>query len=105
MFAENIRWILILTGALAAGAAIVAAAPKAALGFLFGESPSSAVDLLFVRHWGVAVAGVGVLLVWSAFNPSLREPVLIFAAVEKMAFASGDFLIAILYLVYLFGKS
>jgi hypothetical protein len=123
MLAEHIQWILILTGALTAGAAATALVPRPALGFVFGESPTGAVTLLFVRHWGLVVAGVGVLLVWSAFSPSLREPVLIFASVEKialalpilmsslrqhrvaMAIASGDLLIAILYLAYLLGIS
>ena len=41
--------------------------------------------MFFVRHWGVLVFVVGCLIIYSAYAPAIRAPVLIAAAVEKFA--------------------
>ena len=45
------------------------------------EITSSSIPAL--RHWGLVVGGIGVLMVVAAFRPWLRYEVLIFAAAEK----------------------
>ena len=41
--------------------------------------------MFFVQHWGVLVFVVGCLIIYSAYAPAIRVPVLIAAAVEKFA--------------------
>jgi hypothetical protein len=43
------------------------------------------VSLSFVRHWGVLVLAFGGLIVSSAYAPNICAPVLIAAALEKLA--------------------
>ncbi len=77
--------------------------------------------VFLVRHWGVLLTVVGALIVYSAGAPEIRTPVLVAAAVEKLAIglllflgsmkrtslmtavALGDAVFAILYLVYVGG--
>jgi hypothetical protein len=85
------------------------------------ESPTNTTAFL-VRHWGVLIAAVGVLTVYSAYVPAIRGPVLVAAAVEKFAIgllvyfgpqkrtpvmtliALTDGFFAILYVAYLVGQ-
>ena len=38
---------------------------------------------LFTRHWGLIVGGFGTLLVYAAWHPELRAPLMLVAALEK----------------------
>jgi hypothetical protein len=90
------------------------------LGFRI-ESPSSPL-IFFVQHWGVLIFVVGALITDSAYAPAVRAPVLVAAAIEKLAIgllaffgpmkrtpamtamAAGDGAFAILYVAYLAGQ-
>jgi hypothetical protein len=41
--------------------------------------------VLFVRSWGVLVFAIGGLIVYFAYAPAVRNPVLTAAAIEKLA--------------------
>ena len=82
------------------------------------ESPISPL-VFIVQHWGVLIFVVGALIIYSAYVPTVRAPVLIAAAIEKFAIglltffgpvkrttaltavAVGDGAFAILYVAYL----
>jgi hypothetical protein len=73
------------------------------------------------RHWGVLLFVIGSLIVYGAYDPSIRSPVLTAAAIEKLAVgvlilagrvprtpailtaAIADGIFAILYILYLAG--
>ncbi len=96
-------------------------APTFLLRQIFQVRTPSPVTLLLARHWGLLIFLVGALLVISAYDPSIREPVLIVAALEKTIFAGlifmnsantmslakilalADTFFAILYVLYLLG--
>lgn len=122
MLASSIGWILVTSGVITAGAGLAALLfphPFLRLGFEV-ESPASS-TVFFVRHWGVLIFVVGVLIVCSAHAPAVRAPVLAAAAIEKFAvglliffgpmkrtsamtaIALGDGAFAILYVAYLAG--
>jgi hypothetical protein len=90
MLATYIVWILLVSGAVTAGGGLAAfLAPHLFLRFGFGvERPESAL-LFFVRHWGVLIIAVAALIVYCAYVPSARTPVLVAGAAEK--FAMGIF--------------
>src|SRR5215831_12147464 len=120
MLASSIGWILVASGIITGGAGLAAfLLPRLFLQSGFGvESPSSSM-LFFVRHWGVLIFVVAALIVYSAYVPSVRAPVLVAAAIEKFAIglltffgpvkrttamtaiAVGDGAFAILYVAYL----
>jgi len=122
MLASSIGWILVGSGVITAGAGLAALLfPDLFLRLGFGvESPSSSL-VFFVRHWGVLILVVGALIVYSAYVPTVRAPVLAAAAIEKFAIglltffgpmkrtsamtaiAIGDGAFAILYVAYLAG--
>ena len=122
MLAASIGWILVVSGVITAGAGLVALLfPHLFLRLGFGvESPISSL-VFFVRHWGVLIFVVGALIVYSAYAPTIRGPVLVAAAIEKFAIglltffgptkptsprttiAIGDGAFAILYVAYLAG--
>src|SRR5262249_15701980 len=122
MLASFIAWILVASGIITAGAGLAALLlPHLFLRFGFGvESPISSL-VFFVRHWGVLIFVVAALIVYSAYAPAVRAPVLAAAAIEKVAIglltffgpvkrttvmtamAIGDGAFAILYVAYLAG--
>ena len=122
MLAPSIGWILVVSGVVTAGAGLAALLfPHLFLRLGFGvETPSSSL-VFFVRHWGVLIFVVAGLIVYSAYAPTIRGPVLVAAAIEKFAIgllmffgpmkptsamtaiAIGDGAFAILYVAYLSG--
>jgi hypothetical protein len=117
---SSLAWILIVSGLVTAGGGFAALiSPRLLLRLGFGvESPQNAA-LFFVRHWGVLIVAVAALIVYGAYNPEIRTPILVAAAVEKFAIgffvffgplkrtigmtavSIVDGLFAILYVVYL----
>ena len=81
--ARTIKWFLIV-----AGLATCLTLPFALdinlltpmLGGLVDYTPSSVPAL---RHWGIMIFGLGVLMVAAAFRPWLRFETLVFSTVEK----------------------
>lgn len=121
MIGSHIEIILIITGALTAIALIQFVAPVPTLRMIYGEAPTDAVSLALARHWGLLIFLIGALLIYAAFHPAVRAPVMIVAAIEKVALgaavlgtslrqhpvaaaiAAGDLLIALVYVLYLAG--
>jgi hypothetical protein len=122
MLVSSIGWILVASGVITAGgglAALLFTHVFLQLGFEV-ESPTSSA-LFFVRHWGVLIFAVAALIVYSAYAPATRTPVLVAAAIEKFAMgllvffgpvkrtgamtaiAIVDGTFAVLYVVYLAG--
>jgi hypothetical protein len=92
MLAGHIEWILLVTGLATIGALVLCLAPITMMKMIFGEAPSDALSLLIVRHWGLLVGLVGVLLIYAAYHPDTRFPTLTVAIAEKAAFALAIFL-------------
>ena len=122
MLALSIVWILVTSGIITAGAGLAALLfPNLFLRLGFGvESPITPL-VFFVRHWGVLIFAIGALIVYSAYHPTVRAPVLAAAVIEKFAIgllaffgpmkrttamtaiAAGDGAFAVLYVAYLAG--
>jgi len=84
MLASSIGWILIVSGVATAGAGLAAfLAPAPLLRLAFGVDRPEPATLFFARHWGVLILAVGVLVVYSAYVPAARFPILIAGSVEK----------------------
>ncbi len=96
-------------------------APLAVLRRVYGEAPTDTVSLALARHWGLLIFCVGALLIYAAFYPPVRVPVLVFAVIEKVGLgvcvlgtslrskgiaavlAAADLLMALIYVIYLSG--
>ena len=122
MITSNIETVLIATGTLTASMLAQFVAPSWVLRHTFGEVPSGAVGITLARHWGLLLFCVGALLVYSAFHPTLREPAVVLASVEKVGFvvlvlgtslrrrlmssimAAGDAVMVFVFALYLLGR-
>ena len=121
MVTPYIEPVLIVTGAITATALALFVAPSWAVRYTFGELLPSAAMRVVARHWGLLLFCVGMLLIYSAYNPAIRKPAVVLASVEKAGFvacvfgtslrrdriaslmATGDAAMALLYVFYLFG--
>ena len=82
----NIRWIMIVSGALTCTMLYAAIAPQAALRSSFGEALDGPVADIVVRNWGALIALVGAMLIFGAFDRPSRPLVLVVAGVSKLVF-------------------
>jgi hypothetical protein len=91
MIASHSTAILVATGLYTAGALLQLFAPRTSLALIFGVRTDDRFTLLIARHWGLLAALVGGLLVYSAFHPEVRAPVVAVAIVEKLVLAGLAF--------------
>jgi hypothetical protein len=102
-------------------AAVMFIAPRPLLKLLFNVERVDLITLFTARHWGLLIGLVGMLLVFAAYEPSVRVPAMAMAATEKIAIvglilflplkqtavmrmiAFGDGAMAVIYLMYFAG--
>jgi len=84
--AVNIRWIMLVAGALTCTMIYAAIAPQAALRSTFGEALEGPVAEIVVRNWGVLITLIGAMLIYGAYHASVRALVLTVAATSKIVF-------------------
>jgi hypothetical protein len=89
MISTYIKPILLITGLVAASMLAALFAPATVLSQLFAEPPSDAVSLALMRHWGLLVFCFGALLIYAAYHPEARKPVLVVTIIEKIALVLG----------------
>lgn len=88
MIANHIELILVVTGIYTAAAILQFFAPRLGLAKLtFGAESSDPFTLLLAQHWGLLAGLLGGLLVYAAYHPEIRVPVMLVAALEKLALA------------------
>ena len=83
---NNIRWFMLVSGALTCTMAYAAIAPQAALLSTFGETLQGPVAEIVVRNWGMLITLMGAMLIYGAFNPPVRSFALIIAGISKLVF-------------------
>jgi hypothetical protein len=82
----NIKWIMLLAGALTCTMLYAAIAPQSALRSTFGESLEGPVAEIVVRSWGALIFLVGAMLLYGAYHPPVRALVLTVAGASKAFF-------------------
>jgi hypothetical protein len=120
MISEHSAVVIGTTGLITTGAIGFFLAPDLLLKFIFAVQVPSRELILLTRHWGFMVFLLGLLLVWAAFEPLIRIPVVLMASTEKLMFAVlvwrgpmrvrtlrlaavGDALLAVLLVFWLLG--
>ena len=82
----NMKWIMLVSGALTCTMLYAAVAPQAALRTTFGETLEGPLAEIVVRNWGALITLVGAMLIYGAFNPPSRPLVLTVAGISKLVF-------------------
>jgi len=84
--AGNIKWIMLMSGALTCTMVYAVVAPQAALRSTFGETLEGPLAEIVVRNWGALITLVGAMLIYGAFNPQIRSLALTVAGASKLVF-------------------
>lgn len=85
---RSIKPIMLVSGALTCTMFYAALDPEAALIASFGDALHGPLAQIVVRNWGVLITLVGALLIYGAFHPTSRAPILLVAGASKLAFIS-----------------
>ena len=83
---DNIKWVMLVSGALTCTMVYAAIAPDAALMSSFGETLPGPVAAVVVRNWGALIALIGGMLIYGAFHPPSRPLALVVAGASKVVF-------------------
>ena len=78
--------MLYVTGIITMVPALVFLAPGVFAGKLLKVEPTDETTTFFVRHWALAIATMGALIVCSVHVPAIRQHILIAAIVLKGSF-------------------
>jgi hypothetical protein len=79
----TIKWFLIVAGAVTGVAVLFAISADAVTPMLGGFVDYTPSSVPLIRHWGIMVFGIGLLMVVAAFRPWLRFETMMFSTVEK----------------------
>jgi hypothetical protein len=82
----KIKWIMLLAGLVSCAAIWGVFEPKEASKHLFDKALKGDLAEIIVRDWAVLLTLVGVGLIYGAFQPQHRTPILIGACVSKLTF-------------------
>ena len=82
----NMKWIMVVSGALTCTMLYAAFAPQAALRSTFGESLEGPLAEIVVRNWGALIGLVGAMLIYGAYDPPGRPLILTVAGLSKLIF-------------------
>jgi hypothetical protein len=118
----NIKWIMLISGAITCSMFLSTISPNAGLLTTFGETLADGPIMhIVVRNWGALIGLMGGMLIYGAFNPINRSFILTVASISKVIFISlvlvyggqylakagvavvFDSIVVLLYIVYLLG--
>ena len=91
---RNIKWIMLVAGAVTCTTVFAVIAPQDALAGMFGTGLTEPLADLLVRSWGLLVTIMGALLIYGAFKEDSRMLCAVTAGGSKLGF---------LLLILLFG--
>lgn len=84
---ELIKPFMIIAGLFTIGMIFAVINPDAALKMFFGgETLNGDLANVIVRNWGFLITGLGILLIYGAYNPEYRSLILIIASTSKTFF-------------------
>ena len=83
---NNIKWIMLISGAITFTMVFAAITPQLALNSMFGSSLEGALAEVVVRNWGALIALIGGMLIYGAYKEEVRSLVLSVAALSKIIF-------------------
>lgn len=119
--AENIFLILFVSGVVTSSMLAAVVAPRAVFRQFFGAVLEGPLGNAIMRNWGLVIGMSGLLLIYAAYDETVRTPIMLFSIVGKLfftaqVFAAGstlktarggaivDLVIGILFCAYLLGN-
>jgi hypothetical protein len=124
VFIANFKWVMLICGLLTCTMLVGLFSPESSLQSNFGEALVTGPENLVVRGWSALIGLMGIMLIYGAFKPAVRNYSLIIAGINKiifiglilifgrqyMPFGLGTAIVAdatmiLLFAVYLFNSS
>lgn len=87
-FLSNFKWVMLVSGLLTCTMFLALFSPEASLKSNFAETIEGPVEEIIVRNWGALIGMIGIMLIYGAFNVSVRKFVLVIAGITKIIFIS-----------------
>ena len=84
--AAHMKPVMLVSGALTCTMLYAVVAPEAAQRQMFGESLGGPLADVIVRNWAALIVIGGAMLIYGAFHPPSRPPILMMTALGKAAF-------------------
>lgn len=84
--AANMKWVMLVSGLLTCTMLYAVIAPGAAMRSTFGETLEGPLVDVVVRNWAALIVIGGAMLIYGAFHPSTRSPILMMTAAGKLSF-------------------
>jgi hypothetical protein len=86
-FLSKFKWIMVISGILTCTMFQGLISPQALLKSNFGETiQENTYAEIVVRNWGALIGLMGIMLIYGAFNESVRRFVLVMAGASKIIF-------------------
>lgn len=83
----NIDLILVASGLATATMLMQTALPGLTSRFLFGEDIATRSGFIVAKSWGMMIFLSGMALIYAAFHPWVRLPVMLYSLLGKLSFA------------------
>ena len=83
IIADHIRIVLLVSGAFTLLPIVVFLLPTRGPRLLFGVDAPDGAGGLFTRHWSLLAPSLGALLIYAAWHPEIRAPLMLAAGIEK----------------------
>jgi hypothetical protein len=87
-FLSNFKWVILVSGLLTCTMFLALFSPQSSLKSNFAETIEGPVEEIIVRNWGALIGMIGIMLIYGAFNTSVRKFVLVIAGITKIIFIS-----------------
>lgn len=85
-FISNFKWVMFVSGLLTCTMIIGLFSPELSLKSNFGETVNEDVARIVVRNWSALITLMGIMLIYGALVPKVRNLVLVIAGASKMMF-------------------
>jgi hypothetical protein len=85
--ADNIFWILLVSGVITSSMLVAVVAPRLVFQQFFGTILDGPLGNAIMRNWGLVIGMSGLLLIYAAYDETVRTPIMLFSIVGKLFFS------------------
>ena len=105
VFIANFKWIMLICGLLTCAMLLGLFSPESSLRSNFGEAMVTGPENLVVRGWSALIGLMGIMLIYGAFRPAVRNYSLIIAGINKIIFIGLILIFGTQYMPFGLGKA